>query len=224
MIEMGQKFGSLTVLSRTEEQRNRRQWLCQCICGAKVICFENNLTRFKSTSCTCVTRAKQSRSATKHGLHNTTEWKLWTDMRKRCFNRNHEAYDRYGGRGITVDPSWDSFPQFLSDMGKRPSPQHQIDRRNNDGPYCKDNCRWATRIEQANNKRNNTVLIFSGKSMTIAQWARETGLNQDIISFRISRMKWSVEKTLTTPHRGWGPGKRRGSIVIVAPRHKAAPD
>lgn len=146
-----------------------------------------------------------------HRLSKTPEHNTWIDMRSRCRNPRCKAYPDYGGRGITVDPRWDSFTRFLSDMGPKPSPAHSIDRIDHNGPYSPENCRWATQIEQANNTRANRFLVFAGKSQTIAQWAREIGVSEDTIEQRLRVLKWSVEKTLTTPHRGWGPHHRRAA-------------
>lgn len=147
----------------------------------------------------------------RHGLTHTPEHRIWSDLRNRCNNPLNHAYSDYGGRGIKVDPRWDRFTAFLADMGPRPSPKHSIDRIDCNGPYSPENCRWATRLEQANNKRNNTRLTMGEKTQTIAMWARDTGLSEDVIEMRLRVCKWGIERALTTPHRGWGPRRPRSS-------------
>jgi len=91
-----------------------------------------------------------------HKLTKTPEHRSWMSLRNRCNNPNNDAYSDYGGRGIAVCTEWDSFETFLKDMGNRPTLQHSIDRRNNDKGYSKSNCRWATKQEQANNRRRRS--------------------------------------------------------------------
>ena len=96
----------------------------------------------------------------------------WRGMKKRCCNTNHEAYHNYGGRGIKVCDRWiNSYDNFRRDMGVRPSMNHTIDRIDNDGDYEPSNCKWSTRKEQANNKRNNTIVHFNGKDITVSEFA-----------------------------------------------------
>jgi len=202
----GQTFGSLTVIDRDEELKSRSRWNCRCVCGGLVTCTTGNLRTKKSTKCRCAVRDAARARQTIHDLNRTAEHRTWSGMKNRCQNPANRSYPMYGGRGVTIDPRWESFDAFLSDMGLRPSPAHSLDRYpDNDGPYSPENCRWATRIEQANNKRSNHELTFNGKSMNISQWAREVGISEDTLERRINLLGWSTEKALTKPvrDRGW---------------------
>lgn len=125
------------------------------------------------------------------------EYGIWTDIRQRCLNPNDPCYPGYGGRGIKICDRWlESFHNFFNDVGQRPTSKHQLDRIDNDGNYEPSNCRWATRVEQANNKRNNVLLTAFGKTLTSAQWGRELGLKPATIRRRL-KYNWSPEKVLT---------------------------
>jgi hypothetical protein len=115
--------------------------------------------------------ASVGRASATHGRTGTTEFTIWSDIKKRCLNSNHAAYNNYGGRGIKICDQWrDSFEAFFADMGQRPSLDHSIDRKDNDGNYEPDNCRWATRAEQAANKRNNLIVTAFGKTAHLASF------------------------------------------------------
>jgi hypothetical protein len=119
-----------------------------------------------------------------HGGRNDPEYSVWAD---------------YGGRGIEVCDRWrNSYPTFLADMGQRPTPDHSIERIDNNGNYAPENCRWATRIEQSNNRRSNRHLTFQGRTQTLAQWEREIGGKGYLIKQRL-KLGWSVDRALTTP-------------------------
>jgi hypothetical protein len=121
-------------------------------------------------------------------------------MKNRCLNPNDEKWHHYGGRGITIDPPWLDFSVFLRDMGTRPEGT-SIDRIDNSKGYSKANCRWATCKEQCNNRRSNRVIEFNGERLTQMQWSERTGLPVTTIMNRLGRLKWSVERTLTTPRQ-----------------------
>lgn len=137
----------------------------------------------------------------KHNSWGTKEYRCWNQIRQRCVNPNHPAYKDYGGRGIKVCERWLVFENFINDVGLAPSKDHSLDRYpDNNGHYEPGNVRWATRIEQSNNRRGNTVLEFNGEKKTISEWARNIGVDRGLIIDRMSR-GWGVEKILTTPKR-----------------------
>jgi hypothetical protein len=119
------------------------------------------------------------------GRKRSPEYRTWRNMLKRCHNQNSTDYGRYGGRGISVCDRWHNFEAFLADMGLKPSPKHEIDRISNDGLYEPDNCRWATRKEQHNNKRNNRLLTIGGRILTITAWAREANISPITLTSRV---------------------------------------
>lgn len=196
------KFGNLLVIEFAGYSSSKRtQWLCLCDCGETKIALSHTLVRGVATHCGCLTSEKISAKVSIHGKSETPEFFTWLNIKQRCYNANHPAYIHYGERGIAVCERWLlSFEDFLQDMGQKPSPQHSIDRINNDGPYAKENCRWATREMQGQNKRNNILLTFNGKTQTLAAWSRETGKTWTML-YKRQRNGWSVEDTLTRPPR-----------------------
>lgn len=119
-------------------------------------------------------------------------------MRQRCQNPNHDAYYRYGGIGISVSIEWDTFDGFKRDMGERPSLDHSLDRISNTGNYEPGNCRWATRVEQGNNRKTSLFLTFEGKTQSVQIWARESGISHALLLYRLNAA-WDIESALKTP-------------------------
>jgi hypothetical protein len=206
----GQKFNRLSVVKYIGKNNlGQSVWECLCDCGNKKITAGSSLKRSLVKSCGCL-RAEKSRitagqnRAVKHGRTGTAEYVAWQAMKKRCYWKGDPYYYCYGAIGIIVCERWvNSFENFFEDMGPRPSSKHSVDRfPNKKGNYEPSNCRWATNKEQANNKTDNRILEYKGERMTVAQWSDrihvELGINRHTIYSRLTKYKWSVEKTLTS--------------------------
>lgn len=129
------------------------------------------------------------------------EYRAWTAMKQRCYNPNFEHYALYGGRGITVCDEWlNSYEKFIEDMGYRSTSSHSLDRIDNNLGYFKENCRWATKKEQSNNKSDCRYLTYNGETHTITEWGRITGIPQMTIRRRVN-LGWDAEQALTTPSK-----------------------
>jgi len=195
------KFGRLTVLGElpNRSKDGRIMWRCLCECGATIERTAKTVRTGNTKSCGCINKERltlRNKAGAKHGMSNTPTFNVWTNMKERCLNPNHNSYHRYGGRGITICDRWlESFQNFYDDMGPMPEGM-SIDRVDVDGDYEPSNCRWATSEEQSNNRANNRVLEFKGRKQTIAQWAREVGVSKEALRYRLNA-GWSAEEALT---------------------------
>ncbi len=134
-----------------------------------------------------------------HGLTKAPEYQVWFAMRARCSKSQSKDFKYYGERGISVCSRWSKFSNFHADMGFRPSPYHSLDRKKVNGNYTPRNCRWATLIEQANNRTNNHYITWMGQRKTLTEWSRiYTNGNYKILSKRLKR-GWSFERAITEP-------------------------
>ena len=137
-------------------------------------------------------------------------------MIQRCTNPRCRGFGNYGGRGIGVCDEWlESYDQFIADVGPRPSRRYSLDRIDNDGPYCKGNCRWADKFGQARNRRDNRIITCYGISYTLAEWIELSGLARWVITWRIDRLGWPPEKALTEFKREGTPGDDPERMIVL---------
>jgi len=198
----GFSYGKLTAIYPVKSTikpaaKKSLMWFCVCECGRKSVVRGSHLRMGKINSCGCSKGMYISEKKTKHGLCHTAEYRSWSMMKNRVFNKKNPAYKNYGGRGISMCDEWiESFERFYADMGNKPSPDHSIDRINNDGDYCPENCKWSTSIEQSRNTRRNVFIEVNGESRCVSAWAQKMGVPKRLIYGRL-KAGWSAYSAVT---------------------------
>lgn len=198
----GQRFGRHVVVSRYDQTKSgNTRWLCQCDCGNKRIVIGSALLNGKTKSCGCygIERTKERNRTHGQSVNYTAspEHNAWSSMKRRCYKPKDNRYYRYGARGITVCKRWiHSFENFLKDMGHRPSPDHSLDRKRNNGNYTPSNCRWATDDIQRRNKSNNKWYTYKGEKMILQDWCKKYKFNRVGFYYYKKKKGWSDTKII----------------------------
>lgn len=202
----GQRFARLTVIERAANRGRATQWLCQCECGTKKDVGAFSLRRGDSKSCGCLQAELNTIRATIHGKcprkGATPEYSTWRCLLQRALNPKNARFKDYGGRGIGVCQRWrENFLNFLDDVGHRPTPNHSLDRIDNDKDYSPENCRWATRSEQQRNTRRSRMLTYEGETRCITEWSTIKGICEMTLHYRISVKGMPIKEAFETPLR-----------------------
>lgn len=198
----GLRFGKLTVIGKSATNKSKQ--LCRCDCGAKTEVFTSNLTRGHTRSCGCLkTEIIKAGAHTIHGKRHTRLYEIWRSMRRRCRDKNGTRAGSYALKGVQVCKEWEDFSAFEAwALSNGYDSTLSIDRIDNGGDYCPENCRWATARQQANNRSRNRYLELKGERKTVSEWAEATGLPQSVIAARI-RNGWDIERALTQEKRAF---------------------
>lgn len=197
---IGKKYNKLFVLKEVgHDKHNHILYLCRCDCGKKKILVGSDVRCGAVRSCGCLMLSEErAKRSTIHGQTNTRFYQTWITMRQRCNNPKVKDFKNYGGRGIKC--LWKSFEEFYKDMHKEyishikkyGKNQTSIDRINNDGHYCKKNCRWATYKIQRRNSRRLNLITHKGQTKCLSAWAEELDIERCTIKERIKK-GWSIE-------------------------------
>lgn len=206
MWEHGVPDSKLTIIGLNEEKTNLKHmamWECKCSCGSEkiVIATRNDLVNGKVRSCGCLKAENNRKKWTTHGETKTRLYSIWRGIKNRCYNKSDPAYDRYGGRGISVCDEWrSSYKEFREwSLSHGYNDNLTIDRIDVNGNYEPSNCRWADAFVQANNRTNNHLVEFEGKEMTLSELANMLKMPYNTISNRINHLGYSVEDCSKIP-------------------------
>jgi hypothetical protein len=177
-----------------------------CSCGTVKTILANNVLTLHTKSCGCL--QKKNPPARKHGQTQTRLYRIWVGIKNRVFNNNERSYVDYGGRGISICDSWkDNFEEF-QDWSLRNGYQDtlSIERKDNNGNYCPENCKWATDLEQAKNKRSNRVVTIGEETLHLQEWCRRYKIKHNTVCQRVT-YGWTYEEAIVTPI-----GQKRATI------------
>lgn len=198
----GQTFGYLTVISHSHTDGTKNYWLVRCQCGKHYPVVGSELTRCRrlgrTPSCGCMTSAMIKKARITHGMSQHPVFAVWRSMLARCQRKTHQAWRNYGARGISVCEHWQKFENFWADMQQGYAPGLSLERINNDGNYHKENCTWATRREQACNKRSAVKIHTPNGLLNVSEAAVQFGIGVTTILYRISQ-GWPEDQLLIKP-------------------------
>lgn len=197
----GKQYGRLTAIKHIgKDKHNNAMWKCKCSCGNTIIVRGATLRNGKANSCGCLHKEMTkdlAKNNITHNMSNTRLYRVWQNIKSRCYYKQNNRYENYGGRGIKVCDEWKndfkSFYEWAVTNGYKDT--LTIDRINVNGDYEPNNCRWSTLIQQGRNKRNNKTYTINGETRCLSEWCELLNLNYNTVSTRIHR-NWAIEKAL----------------------------
>lgn len=223
----GQRFGMLTVLGR-EKFNGSYKWKCLCDCGNITYCMASSLMTGHKTSCGCYGRDRLGNDNRTHGQTGSRLFKIYHGIKARCYNKNFNEYDRYGGRGIGLCKEWLDNPQSFFDWSLQNGYNDDltIDRIDNNGNYSPENCRWITRKEQNSNTSRNVIYEYNGEALNLSRICEKYGINYSTIRKRL-KCGMSIKEAVETPinksysrsKRGMKIPAKRTSTDVVMPKY-----
>lgn len=197
IVSPGDVFGRLTILKEIQSTTDHRIVLCRCECGKEKNVRLSSIINGDTTSCGCFNIQQVKKANTIHGKSRTRIHQIWLSMLQRCTYKNHVAYERYGGNGITICDEWMEFENFYNDMKDEYKDNLSIDRIDNSKGYCKYNCKWSTQKEQCNNRKNNRIVTYLGKPYTMTQLAEKFNIKMGTLHDRITYQGMTPEEAVS---------------------------
>ena len=215
--ENGKRYGRFTVVGFTGALAKNKQRMitCLCDCGLYVDVMLSDLHKGVTQSCGCYHAEMAAARNAEHAKHNATVggmitalYRVWSQIKQRCYNVKHTAFPDYGGRGIKMCSAWRKafvvFEHYVLNMiGERPGRRYSLDRIDNNKGYVPGNLRWATSDEQSRNRRNTKFYEFDGERRPLSEWARLAGIGLGTLKSRIYTYGWPLDEALGTPS-GYG--------------------
>lgn len=198
---VGERFGRLVVIDKAESKSHHTRWLCLCDCGNKCIVHGTSLKTGNTTSCGCYKKENAQKLYSSVRQNDKGLYAVWNGIKQRCSNPNNISYHNYGGRGIKMCSQWEqnyeAFYNWAMNSGYKKG--LEIDRVDNNGDYCPENCRWVSHYVQANNKRNIKLYTINGVTKSLPQWCREYNQEYYLVRQRVDKLHWSIIDALTIP-------------------------
>lgn len=192
---VGDVYGRLTIIGFI--RKGAIYFDTRCTCGVNKQIRAVDIIKGKTLSCGCLRRDMITQSNITHGLTQSRQYRIWQGMKDRCTNKQNDRYIDYGGRGISYDPKWQNFKEFWGDMKDGYSDDLSLDRVDNNGNYCKENCRWVDSKTQSRNTRKNRNIEYGGDYMCLKDWAAKLNISYGTLTSRLNS-GWTVEKALST--------------------------
>lgn len=198
-VKTGERYGCLTVITEIQTKGAKRRFLCKCDCGNEAEVALGNLRNGNTKSCGCFQKDNASKAHKTHGLTGTRIYGIWGKMIGRCHNKRDHRYKHYGGRGISVCEEWRSFENFYEwAVNSKYEENLTLERIDVNAGYSPTNCKWATWKQQQNNRTNNRLINFEGKTMTLQEWSELIGIEASTLRYRLVN-DWSIDDAINTP-------------------------